>query len=527
MQLCFSNKELRKTMTENIEKVIAHNKLENAQIVIPIDCNDAQSFCYCPECKKYEQKYSSSAGAYYEYMSEIAPYFKKKYPKAMIRFLVGYNSEVAKFSDGYKFPSNTVPFLAVLSNVDRTKPVTHPNNRIFTDAMKRFCSISSNMWVYCYTDLCAIPSNYYHIYPQVLRLAEELKYYSKNNVDRIYLSGEGNNDGHMFQEMKIWIALKLTQDSSLDPMALAEEYINANYGAAAPLVMQFFKEIEAAEMATKRIIGWDTSHLVAREITGTMMNRWDNLFDQMMEKVKYDQYAAESVKSLRWILDYNIASRWDDFVRDNPDKKNDLAKYHHRCRTELLDIFGMRFSKNKNLSFGTMVWRVIRGLDEYTLVHYPAKKPLPKELAGIDPSRIHRILPYICISTRLSKDPDAAFGVAAVGAPHKRPFMFGIKARNKKHYTYKSNYYPNFKQPELEAIKKAPAGYNLYYIGDTGLTHDCELTDICAPAKRYCSATLGQFFDPANPNARFDVYVSMKYADGKIHTDEVILVKRQ
>lgn len=526
MQLCFSNKELRKTLTENIEKVIRHNKLEDASIVIPIDCNDTASFCYCKDCLKFAETYATSAGAYYDYLLEAAPYFKQKYPKAIIRFLAGYGSEVAKLPPGKKLPDNVYPFHAFLGHVDRTKPVTHPNNRKFAESIDRFAKLSSNMWVYNYPDQYAIPSNYYHLYPNLRRLTEELRLYRDKGGKILYISGHDDWSSFIFQEMKIWIALKCAQNADADCAALAEEFINANYGAAAPLVMQFYQELEAAEFSTKRVIGWDTSHLQDKEITGAMLLRWDNLFDRMEKVVSHDIRALEAVNLLRWVLDYNIATRWDDFAAAAPERKNDLPKYHARCSRLIREMFGTKFQGVPSAKYGTAMWATIRALDEYTLVHYPPKKPLPEELKGVDPARIHQALPYISVSTRLTKDPEAAFGVAAVGAMHKRPFIFGIKARNRDLCPYGAGYLPKFTAPDIEAIKKAPAGYHLYHIGDTGLTHDCELTDICAPPKRYCSATLGQFFDPAHPNARFDVYVSMKYADGKIWTDRVILVKK-
>jgi hypothetical protein len=226
------------------------------------------------------------------------------------------------------------------------------------------------------------------------------------------------------------------------------------------------------------------------------------------------------------VLDYNIATRWDDFLSANPDKEGELPNYHNRCKRQFLESFAIKYQGADKSKYSTKAWAAIHALDEYTLVHYPPHKPLPRELENVTPSRIHRVLPYISKSTRLTKDEDAAFGVAAVGEVYKRPFMFGLKRRNLDLLNYQDQSKPNFQQPDFETIKNAPAGYNLYHLGDTALTHDCELTDICSPTNTYCSATFGQFFDPVHPDVRYDVYVSMKFANDKIYTDQVILVRK-
>ncbi|MBP1583863.1 MAG: DUF4838 domain-containing protein [Victivallales bacterium] len=525
MQLCFSNRELRRTLTENIEKVIQYNHLENEPIVIPIDCNDTAKFCYCPDCLKYEEMYATNAGAHYDYLLEVAPYFQQKYPKAIIRFLSGYDSAVAKLPDGKKLPSNVYPFHAFLGHVDRTKPITHSQNRQFAESIDRVVASSDKLWVYNYPDQWAIPSNYYHLYPNLKRLLEEIRYYHQKGGKLLFISGP-DLCSMLFIEMKHWLALKCAQDTNADCDALTNEYINANYGAAAPLVRQFYQEVEAAELATERVIGWDSSHLVDKEITGEMMRHWDDLFDQMEACVIHDVKAREAICLLRWVLDYNIATRWDDFLAANPDKAGELPNYHNRCKRQLLESFAIKYHGADKAKYGSKAWAAIRALDEYTLVHYPPHKPLPKELENVDASRIHRVLPYISNSIRLTQDEDAAFGVAAVGEMRKRPFMFGMKLRNPDLCNYNANCKQNFTQPDWETIQNAPAGYNLYHLGDTALTHDCELTDICSPAKRYCSATFGQYFDPAHPDARYDVYVSMKFANDKIYTDQVILVRK-
>ena len=526
-QLCFSNPELRKTLTANIEQVIAWNHLENEYIVIPIDANDTPGFCYCPGCLKLAEKYQTESGAFYDYLLETAPYFKKKYPKSKIRFLSGYGSKVAKLPSGKKLSDNVYPFHAFLGKKDYTKPVTAPQNRLFADSIRAFSKLTPNLWVYCYYDLWAIPSDYYHLFPGVLRIAEEIRYYRNQGAEIMFLSAADSSSGQIFRDMKNWILLQLVRNPALDPEALAAEYINANYGAAAPLVFQFWSELEQAERYVKNPVCWDSSHLLDRDITGRMMMHWNRLFDRMEEKVRHDPEAMDAVSALRWVLDYNIVSRWNDFIADNPAEKARLAFYHSRCKAEILRNFGAKFLHCNRKNYGTLQWGLVRALDEYAAVHYPAKHALPGILAKTDPALIRQVLPYHSRSRRLVRDPQAAFGIAAEGLPHRRPFQFGLKIRGRFFDEKNARCFSEFKSLTMDDLKNAAPGYQLYHIGVTELTPDCEITDFCSPKNVYTSATVGQFHDPEKPDIRWDVYASMKYLNDKVYTDRVILVRRK
>ena len=62
MQVCFSNPEVRRILLENIEKVIRAEKYDPEQYaILDFTQNDEQEgFCFCPDCKALERKYTRS-----------------------------------------------------------------------------------------------------------------------------------------------------------------------------------------------------------------------------------------------------------------------------------------------------------------------------------------------------------------------------------------------------------------------------------------------------------------------------------
>ena len=89
--LCFSNKELRKELTANI---LENMKLQRDKQIFSVSAHDSPGrFCYCPECRKLEEKYRSPGGPFFDYLIELAEAVGKHYPKNLISFLVYRKSQ--------------------------------------------------------------------------------------------------------------------------------------------------------------------------------------------------------------------------------------------------------------------------------------------------------------------------------------------------------------------------------------------------------------------------------------------------
>ncbi len=64
-QLCFSNPELRRELTSNLELVLSSEYDGKSDAVIDVGANDTGGpFCCCSDCRRLELKYSSPGGPY-------------------------------------------------------------------------------------------------------------------------------------------------------------------------------------------------------------------------------------------------------------------------------------------------------------------------------------------------------------------------------------------------------------------------------------------------------------------------------
>lgn len=76
-QLCLSNPELRRTLTENF---LAHAKKVGGRGFLDLSQEDAGGeMCMCADCRALARKYKSTGGPLFDYLVELAPKVTKKH----------------------------------------------------------------------------------------------------------------------------------------------------------------------------------------------------------------------------------------------------------------------------------------------------------------------------------------------------------------------------------------------------------------------------------------------------------------
>ena len=81
--LCFSNAELKKEFTRNIEKHLKVLGTDNVLITVSFKDEPGKP-CFCKDCEQLEEKYGTPGAALFEYIFELAEEFKTKHPQTSI-----------------------------------------------------------------------------------------------------------------------------------------------------------------------------------------------------------------------------------------------------------------------------------------------------------------------------------------------------------------------------------------------------------------------------------------------------------
>ena len=541
-QLCFSNPELRRELTKNIELVL-EKEYKGGDACIPVDLNDnggvsykgGSAVCLCPECRKLIAKYQDGVGPYYDFMLEFAAYMKKKYPRVKFKLLAYWLSEFPP--PGVKsFPDNIIVHMAPIHK-NFLKPISHPSNAPALALIREWCKRSPNFQLQMYPTI--YPQYYLGNWPLVAnirQLAENVRTAKRVGVRR--LAGECGfypilNAG--FNDLRFYMLGQLAWDATRDENAIAREFFTAVYGKAAPLMIKYWEDLEKCEAEETNVLRvFPDQRDTLQYLTPANLDRWEAMFDEMEKLVADDPQLLTKVQIARMTLDEAVIAVYYKYPEE---AKPDVDKIETRWKAALDAEMKRLKAPNWIVKYRGQAMELYLGLIR--------AKPLPEEFlkqnAGL---KITRLLPSRLVNHKFSptrrkhgwkNDDQAAFGFSFKrGTPlNDQPMKMTdlgvyrfdsivlenggsslwVEPYNRKGITVK------------EIIAKGP-GYHLYYVGRTMLWRDCRLTfgkfvpGVHAPA--------GVAFDPARPRAEFDVYVSLRYdaADGgTLFCDQVVVVE--
>ena len=520
--LCFSNPELRRELTAN---VLENMKRQPGMQIFSVSAHDSPDrFCNCPECMAQEKKYRTPGAAYFNYLIELSKAVAEKYPKNCISFLVYRKGQTQVPPSGIeKLPDNLIPIFAPIDD-DFSKSWDHPNNAKTRADLEAWGKISSKLAIWYYPnpyfggkDGIALPQG------NIRRLITDIRIMVKAGMTHSYFEhdvGVANMIG--FTELQSFLILQLFKDVSQDADALIREFMEFEYGKAAPLMMKYLDELENAARDNKIFIVWDGALPVYQYLTPDNLIRWSGYFEEMEKLLADSPVQLYNMKRVRINLEMAMLNKYNQIIRKYPDfkqKPQELADSVKEVFTRTVKDF-----YDKDFDFRAKnAMRSLHGRLDSALVQAGKEgKPLPPEIFGRIPAdRIFQTIPSTRSKPRI-KDPDAAWGVAALN--EKIPVPKLPYSTHFYDYTRKQ-YCPNLSRITTKNI--GPRGkYKIYKVAKVTLTPNCEIF-IGGDSWYRIYANLGEAWKPDSLN-RVEVYASLKfegsafYPEDKGKTDRVL-----
>ena len=241
-QLCLSNKEMRKEITQNVLETIAANPKYS---IVDVSQNDNGSYCQCPECNAVAEKYGGQSGLLVDFLNDIAEVVGVKYPSHSVEtFAYTYTRFAPK---NIKPAKNIVIRLCSIEN-DNSKPLDAPSNASFYAALKEWNKISNKLFIW---DYLANFSNYHIPHPNTHVIDQNIKLYVKAGAVGMFEQGDMYNDSITFSELRNWVVSKLLWDPTLDGEKLTNAFLKGYYGKAANEICQILDVYSAAVLREK------------------------------------------------------------------------------------------------------------------------------------------------------------------------------------------------------------------------------------------------------------------------------------
>ena len=528
-QVCFSNPDVRRILTENIETVLKYEKYKlDDYAMIDLSFNDRSGgFCECPNCKALEKKYQSPGGPYYDYLIELGSKFLEKYPRLVIR-MMSYQPSMTGIppKPGTKFSSNLSVIVAPLIQ-DFSKPLSHPYNVKFHDEFEAWGRIAGKMWWWSYPVLYPHGIRAYALFPGVWRNGENIKF-AYDNGTRYIISEMGGSVIHncAFKQLNDYIQIRLTDDVNDSVDRIVKEYCDHCFGPAADLMIKYLRETHEESVSDPNyFIYYDDPRAMRRLHSPANLVRWQHYFDEMTKLIGDDKYRQLQLGRARINLDVMTLLTWDDIKAADPG----FATH------EMLDTVGKRYIAEVTADNADVYRALDNGYGQgWELKNFLASgetayisqandrnTPVPEILAkryGISNVTPIRLDGRTGTPARRN-EPDAADGIAVevkiqdAKIVHMPTVM--VRKPDGSFVRELDSFIPFSHNPFLRKflpVYKAAKGYRPYYMGRIQLTaaETVVITGVDCKVQFY----IGAPFDPAYRAQEYDIYVSIKHLEG-------------
>jgi hypothetical protein len=352
-------------------------------------------------------------------------------------------------------------------------------------------------------------------------------------VEGLFIESDspGLRDRRRLSSLSQWLMTKLMWDPDQDVDLLIEDFVGHFYGPAAPMMLEYVMDLEAAT-ASAGFMGWDANLDSFRFMDAARLKHWQELFDRAMKATAHSPQFAAHTANARMSVDHVTLRTWAlqglDAVM--PVSRDVVAQryidtYEQANRDRRIDP--VRKDRADKAYAETMdQLRSYVGLKPF--------KPLPPPLADVAPERVHQLSPdgvFIKLKDRstldLVKDPDAAGGIAV-------RFEYAGETLSIGHYEGRS---PKggvvLQSKTIRPDEVADTQYHLYHISKARLS---DIGYVYARGWQIQFHDTKYLFDPDNPDRMYDVYASIKItppdadaasdnAPNQVWIDRIVLVE--
>jgi hypothetical protein len=542
-QLCFGNPALRKELTRNVYRDIAHGrKLPGDGLIVTVDAADVGGwFCCCDACKALEEKYQSPGGPMFDYVIELCGGLRHEHPDVMVRMLAyrrGQTQHPPVLPGGGTFPPNFIAVFAPIEDAYQADWVNHRDPKIqgtYRDLVG-WGKITHHLWAWLYPN----PWGTGMVMPigNIERIVNNMRRMREAGVEGLFTDHEGINHRNSFHELQAYLILKLMQDVDRDVDAIVTEFTDYHYGAAGALMRTYIHELEQGRktMAVPPGVTYRSKYFddaTFPYLTATNIHRWQGYFDRMEALTADQPEKLLHVRTVRRKLDFATLWKWLDLAKAYPEEFRDHGAVASRIRATNATVSSKHFVRPvAPNSVSDFAMKIRAG----------GRTPsLPQELTGVDPSRTRQYVPVSGRATSPSvEDADAAFGYAAPVHKPDMPFCFGfyqddratddetalpVLPKNSRAAWVRAGSRKFTLQRRITAEGITAGRYRLYELGEVDVTPDCKIWFSAQSWRTHVS--IGErLYEPGAGN-RWKVYASIRFDGpaygGKAKVDRVLV----
>jgi len=299
-QLCLTNPEVVRIVTERLLERI---RKDPGAKLFSVSQNDWRNPCTCPACKEIDDREGSHAGTMISFVNQVAEAVEKEFETLAYQY-------TRKPPKTVRPRHNVVPRLCTIE-CDFSKPLAasqFEQNRKFVEEIREWGGMTDKLYVWDYTTNFR---TYTGPFPNVLALQGNVKLFRDSGVVGLFEQGAYHGRHGDFAELKAWLLAKWLWNPELPAEVLMDDFFRGYYGAAAPLVREYFEALHEIYQAP--------------EI-------WLRIFDDVRESPVSDEFLLAATDLWR---------RAADLVKDDPARL-------YNVRMGMIPVLHMRVERLAN-----------------------------------------------------------------------------------------------------------------------------------------------------------------------------------
>jgi hypothetical protein len=238
-QLCLSNSEVLRICTE---RMLEHIRRDPDAKLYSLSQNDWRGYCTCPACKALDEREGTPTASVIHFVNQVAAEVEKEFPDVWIETLAYQYTRTPPKT--IRPRRNVVPRLCTIE-CDFSLPLDrspHPQNTRFVEEIKGWSAVTDKLYIWDYTTNFA---HYLGPHPNFACLQGNVQFFRDNHVVGLFEQGAYQGRHAEFAELRAWVLAKLLWDPDQDIEALYDDFFPGYYGKAAPLVRQYWQELQS------------------------------------------------------------------------------------------------------------------------------------------------------------------------------------------------------------------------------------------------------------------------------------------
>ncbi|RZL50571.1 MAG: DUF4838 domain-containing protein [Pedobacter sp.] len=294
-QLCLSNPDVFKILTENLAQKIAN---EPTMKYWSVSQNDDSGYCECDLCSAVDRKEGGPQGSILKFVNKVAA----KFPNQTISTLAYTYSQRAPIT---LKPAKNVQIMLCSIDCNRSVPIaTDPRSAAFRRDLKNWSLLTNNLFVWDYNVQF---TNYVSPFPNLRVLQANLKFFKNSGVKGVFLQGSGDTPGE-FSALRAYLLAKLSWNVNVNVDELKNGFLADYYGKAAPFISKYIELLHNSSEASGRILDIYGSPVSSYRtyLSPELISRYGDYFDQAEQAVQKEPALLAHVATARLPIEFAV-----------------------------------------------------------------------------------------------------------------------------------------------------------------------------------------------------------------------------